>query len=153
MISIFESQRLPSRIKQLFCLDFVSQRFFLYILCFSFCFDYQVWSNMWWSSVCDQLKGVDAFDHTRPGIVQFLDLLDSYMTTLLKLAFVSILVVMSDADSQHVFKIQFTFWLHLRLKDDKLVFDSAAFTQRRLQLVSQKACWELSTNIGNSCLW
>jgi hypothetical protein len=108
---------------------------------------------MWWSSVCDQLKGVDAFDHTRPGIVQFLDLLDSYMTTLLKLAFVSILVIMSDTYSQHVFKIQFTFWLHLRLKDDKLVFDSAAFTQRRLQLVSQKACWELSTNIGNSCLW
>ena len=39
---------------------------------------------MLWSSVSDQLKGIDAFDYTKLRIVLFLDLLDSYMTTLLK---------------------------------------------------------------------
>ena len=56
-------------------------------------------------------------------MVLFLVLLDSYMTTMLKLAFVSILVVMSDVDSQHVFKIWFTFWLHRRFKDDELILE------------------------------
>ena len=104
------------------------------------CLDYQVWSNMLWSLVCDQLKGVDAFDHTRPWLVLLLDLLNSWVRTLLKtgnclhgchIEWCKILACL----------LRFGPLFSLAVGSRMISWTSDQFgDRRRLQLVSQKAC-------------
>ena len=53
---------------------------------------------------------------------------------------------MSDANSQHVFKIWLTFWLHRRLKNDKLVFESVGYLGR-----SSSSTWPSEPPLPPQC--
>ena len=84
IVTDFELQRFSSFIQITHLVKVCGSKICLYYPYCLLCLDYQVWSNMLWSLVCDQLKGVDAFDHTRPWLLLFLDLLNSWVRTLLK---------------------------------------------------------------------
>ena len=85
MITNFEFQGFSLFINITLLVKVCGSKICLYYPYCLLCLDYQVWSNMLWSLVCDQLKGVDAFDHTRSWLVLFLDLLNSWVRTLLKM--------------------------------------------------------------------